>query len=627
MKIVAAQLDLARQPETVERVCSFIGFIRAQGYNTLFLYLEGRIRTKSFSGFPVRESYSPEDIRTIVDHATQRKIDVIPAVPCLGHTEHFLETKAGRHLEEEQDVNTGRWLNRGRGGMTCPSDPETVKFFSRYYREVARLFPSKYFHVGMDESWHIGYCDRCNERFQKAGRGDEIFAEFLTTVHGVLKKLGKTMMMWDDMFEVYPAALEPLPRDIVMCTWNYGYFVRQPLGHFFAQRREDPFREYDRLGFKYLLCPAARAIPNIRSFTEYAERYSPLGGIVTLWERSRSFLDDAFPVFAYAGRLWTRDAGEAIDDEELVDEVFSDLFDVDSPRDLLALKSYYYTFSPRGMWTVRPDCIRGLPVAEDEMAYRGILNLQSQLKALNCDGKAIRKDMLSLLDEAVVRYRMRVAVARRAERRFDGCEPPPVDFLVEELRAVQAERHKRWKKLRRGIPHKKMDAWFDATERDLREAAHNIDEADGLLHLELFLPDAYSAPFMDLVLTLEDGTEAPLLGKASLKPLPSPVPYYEVVLPYKGGAAPTSVSLSVRGYGGQGVSYLKVRTAEGAFRPVSIGPVDGTVQSPGHLLRDDLSWSWFGEHDASRGFRWNDYKSIAHGLVVNLASAEKDDRE
>ena len=43
------------------------------------------------------------------------------------------------------------------------------------------------------------------------------------------------MMIWDDMFEFYPEALEDLPRDVVMCSWHYDNNITDlPQGYFLA---------------------------------------------------------------------------------------------------------------------------------------------------------------------------------------------------------------------------------------------------------------------------------------------------------------------------------------------------------------------------------------------------------
>jgi hypothetical protein len=66
-QIRAAQLDLARQMETLDFIFEFIDMISENGYNAVFLYLEDRIITPSYSLPKENEGYSLEQIRQIVD--------------------------------------------------------------------------------------------------------------------------------------------------------------------------------------------------------------------------------------------------------------------------------------------------------------------------------------------------------------------------------------------------------------------------------------------------------------------------------------------------------------------------------------------------------------------------------
>ena len=55
-KLRVAHIDIGRQMETVGFLKRFISFSADNGFNTVQLYLEGRIRTKSFPLHPVEES-------------------------------------------------------------------------------------------------------------------------------------------------------------------------------------------------------------------------------------------------------------------------------------------------------------------------------------------------------------------------------------------------------------------------------------------------------------------------------------------------------------------------------------------------------------------------------------------
>ncbi|HRJ73201.1 MAG TPA: hypothetical protein PLS03_13340, partial [Terrimicrobiaceae bacterium] len=67
--IRSIQLDLARQMETVDFIREFTDFAARNGYNSLTLYLEGRIRTPAFPYPADSESYTRADIADIVAHA------------------------------------------------------------------------------------------------------------------------------------------------------------------------------------------------------------------------------------------------------------------------------------------------------------------------------------------------------------------------------------------------------------------------------------------------------------------------------------------------------------------------------------------------------------------------------
>ena len=71
--------------------------------------------------------------------------------------------------------------------------------------------------------------------------------------------MGKTMLMWDDFFE-YADIVEKLPRDIILCNWNYYFVTDEPGGHWTNRIKRDWFANYDRLGFRYIFCAYANGV-------------------------------------------------------------------------------------------------------------------------------------------------------------------------------------------------------------------------------------------------------------------------------------------------------------------------------------------------------------------------------
>ncbi|MBR2905024.1 MAG: family 20 glycosylhydrolase, partial [Lentisphaeria bacterium] len=72
-----AQLDLARQMETVPLIKNFIDLLAQFDYNTLFLYVEWRVRTKAFD-IGKEEGYSAGELKEIISYAAKKKIMIIP---------------------------------------------------------------------------------------------------------------------------------------------------------------------------------------------------------------------------------------------------------------------------------------------------------------------------------------------------------------------------------------------------------------------------------------------------------------------------------------------------------------------------------------------------------------------
>jgi len=314
MELVMLQLDLARQKETVAFVKEYIDFAKANGYNAVLLYLEARIKVECTPFFYDDETYTPDEIREIVAYGNEKGIDIIPALENLAHVEHFLRYKELEFITECHDENVdGRGIRGGLGDCACPSDEKAMQFMDTYYEQVISLFTSQYVHAGMDEPFDFAVCEKCAARLAKGETKQDIFYEHLMRCYNLLQKHGKTMMIWDDFFQ-YLDVVEKLPRDIIMCNWNYDFITDEPKGMWLNRKKKDWFRYYDQLGFRYLLCTKAYTnsnLYNVDSFSNYAAKYHPMGALMTAWCRSTNFYHCTYPVMAYAGRFWSGKVSEA----------------------------------------------------------------------------------------------------------------------------------------------------------------------------------------------------------------------------------------------------------------------------------------------------------------------------
>ncbi|MDO9543501.1 MAG: family 20 glycosylhydrolase [Kiritimatiellia bacterium] len=603
-KIRAVQLDLARQMETVEYIYDFIELISKFAHNTLFLYLEGRIRTESFDGLPPGESYSPHEMKKVVGYAGSKGIQVIPIISTLGHCEQFLNSAKLGHLAELRDSSEGRFSDFKH--VCCPSLDETYSFFGKYLAEVSEIFPSEYFHAGCDESWDIGYCPLCAARIRQGESQGAIFAEHIRKSYGIIAgKLKKKMLMWDDMFENYPQALDRIPRDIILCCWQYGGLVDIPRAHFRNRRKIDELALYDKKGFQYLFCPADKVLRNIETYTDYANKYKALGGLLTIWGKDKVSMIETYPAIALAGNLWS---GKYDDPETALNKSQKSLFGISARLFLDAVKQIKNLGQLRE--NINPEDFLQGPLSELEYERLKSLNTLEPVlkffkgKASSSLGNDIIDDMLIYLRRASLQLRLREIVpaffAPTAETPA-AINRAQLDDCIDELKSIRQQRKIQRNKYRRGIKPDAAGNFYGKFEKNLR-LARNGKKRYALLTVDFFLPDMYSAQKTAFYIKFKSKKEFIKLKEKVFKPCRDNTPYYTFSIPFPSDSIPEIVKIESHGYGGQGFTFLEIHTRQGVFTPKSLLKTEGIVVNPENILIDDLRWCFLGETDVNKSF-------------------------
>ncbi len=129
-----------------------------------------------------------------------------------------------------------------------PLNPETNKIAFAMADELLDAFQADGFHVGMDEAWGF-YLNRYPKKRIAGWTPAGLFAQCVKEYHAhFVGKRHVTMLMWDDMFyrqhRGTEAALEMIPKDIILCHWKYSYRSDYPM-----------LRKYIAKGFRVLGCP------------------------------------------------------------------------------------------------------------------------------------------------------------------------------------------------------------------------------------------------------------------------------------------------------------------------------------------------------------------------------------
>ncbi len=627
-KIMGVVLDL-RHMETVEYINQYADFAAAQGFNTLVLYLEGRIQTKSFPFRPRAESYSLEEMQRVVSHVRGLGMDVVPVVPALGHSDQFVGCRQLHHLAEERDGRGCQIWSAGKPPPStfCPSLEETYQFLEGYYAELAGVFRGPWWHVGLDESWNLGFCRLCRKRWRAAGLGS-IFTQHLRRLHKIVTQLGKRMWFWDDMLlEMFPEELPNLPRDVVPCHWQYDHIV-EPEGiraNVVNRRRRNWLQIYAQHGLDVVICPGGPyPLQNVETFTDYARRHHVLGGMLTQWEGTPRQQPANRVVVAFTARLWQR---AAFDPVAAWDDALSAVLAPASAAlrqaagEVMRLGSVRPGVNRAAIREVGQSYFNGLPVREERLEHAALrmalddLRRQRRLEPPPRAQKAFWDHLEWSARMLLWGWRLRQfvplvydptrpAADRETIQRQAATLRDELSGLLECLeKNVQA-----WGYAGHPSDQEDLAAWRALGEhfRPLwGRARRRPSPRDWLLILRLFLQDFYGGPVLKVSLTF--GAARKTILEGSYKPMGivrgRMGGHYDLFVPFVSARAPDGVILEGSGYGGQGIGFVEVKNSSLALLPVAVRAVRGPVLNAQAVLRDDSSWAYLGCPDIAAAMR------------------------
>ncbi len=296
--------DAGRMPEDPSYYRRAIDFCREWNLNAYLISLADdqgcAFRFKSHPELITHKNALTHDqARELADYAKQHGVELIPEIESFGHTHFITDVPQYAHL---QDAIQG---GRNNFSAVSPVAPETLKLFADLYREVAEVFPSRYFHGGCDEvNW--GGSEISREALKKKTR-DEIWAEYVNSLDEITRGLGKELIVWGDfVLHKQPGVLPRLNKDIIIMDWQYYVTDSRPL--------EQAARKVVDAGLRAIGAPAiiscrwgpragVNALDNIDAYADAYNRIdSPraLGVIVTNWDPPRYIQQSLWDTYAYA---------------------------------------------------------------------------------------------------------------------------------------------------------------------------------------------------------------------------------------------------------------------------------------------------------------------------------------
>ena len=157
--------------------------------------------------------YTQEEIKDILQYASERQITIVPEIDIPGHSMALLAAYPELStLKEPKMVNPGSnfadWHGDGTFTMKIenslnPSDEKVYAILDTIFEEVAALFPGQYIHIGGDECYH-GFWEKdpnCVALMQKENLKDakELQSYFIKRVVNIITSKGKKAIGWDEI--------------------------------------------------------------------------------------------------------------------------------------------------------------------------------------------------------------------------------------------------------------------------------------------------------------------------------------------------------------------------------------------------------------------------------------------
>src|SRR5205809_197394 len=151
------------------------------------------------------------------------------------------------------------------------------------FAEIDSLFPSRFVHLGADETFELGR-GQTADRVKTVGIG-VVYLDFLRQIADALRPSGKKFLFWGDVALSSPELVNTIPKDLIAVPWTYGADTSYV-------RFIKPFRD---VGMATWVAPGvsswnriypnnANALVNIQRFVRDGQRLGATGITNTSWD-------------------------------------------------------------------------------------------------------------------------------------------------------------------------------------------------------------------------------------------------------------------------------------------------------------------------------------------------------
>ncbi|MBP2833008.1 family 20 glycosylhydrolase [Aquimarina sp. U1-2] len=217
-------IDVARHFQPLDVIKRNLDAMAAVKLNVFHWHLTDdqgfRVESKTFPKLHELGSegqfYTHEQIREVIQYASDRGIRVLPEFDVPGHATAILT--AYPEIASKDTIYT---IERNSGIFDPTLDPtkeKTYEFLAAFFKEMSDLFPDEYIHIGGDENEGKHWDE--NERIRKFKKhhgfknNHELQTYFNIKIQKILKELNKKMMGWEEIMS------PDIEKSAVLHSWR-----------------------------------------------------------------------------------------------------------------------------------------------------------------------------------------------------------------------------------------------------------------------------------------------------------------------------------------------------------------------------------------------------------------------
>ncbi len=455
-------LDISRdRVPTMQTLYMLVDMLTEWKVNQFQLYTEHTFAYRDHRA--VWEHASPmtsEEVMALDAYCRARHVELVPNQNSFGHMARWLIHPAYKHLAEAPDGYEYPWGGRSDEPFSlCPLEPGSLALLAGLYDELLPHFSSRQFNVGCDETWDVGQ-GKSKAACEARGAG-RVYLEFLTQIHELVQKHGRTMQFWGDIIIQHPDLILELPNDIIALEW--GYDASHPFAEHGAKFAQSHIPFYVCPGTSSWNTIAGRtenAMGNLWNAAENGLAHEAIGYLNTDWGDNghMQHLPVSFLGFAYGAAVsWAAQANRALDlpralslhafhdDNHIMGKLAYDLGNAYKETGAQSFNS-----SPLALMLLHPE----RPLGSIAVTTEGLKRAQAYIDGVMAPLSKVqmaRDDAGLIVDEfrnaaALLNHACKLGIARLATPSGEIGSIPAAQrrALAEELETLSADYRARW---------------------------------------------------------------------------------------------------------------------------------------------------------------------------------------